>query len=197
MEFQATVREKFGKSHTNLVRRSGNIPGTLYAMDRRVSHLSFNAKIINKHTDDVNFLNTVCKISIEGKEVLAVVKNIEFHYLDDSVNHIEFFEITKKSTVCVPVPVKIHNKAKSVGIKGGGKVNLPFHSINVQCPASSIPKFVDIDIENYGIGRVIFTRHIKIPENCKFPKDVFVMSILGRGRKDSAEEAQEEGSVNN
>ena len=68
-----------------------------------------------------------------------------------------------------------------------GKLNIAAHNILIQCESSAIPEKITIDIEKFGIGRTIFTT--SLPENpaYSFPKKTFILSILGRGRKDKGE----------
>lgn len=187
MQFKAEVRENFGTLSSKVIRKNGFVPGSVYKRDGSVAHFSFCQKEIEKAVESYKFLNTCFTIEAGKGTITALPKAIDFHPVTDKVIHIEFKEVPAKGNVQVLVPISIENRAKSVGIKAGGKMNVPNHSILVECDPKNIPEKIVIDVANFGIGRAIFTRHLKTDSSYSFPKDTFVLSVLGRGRKDKGE----------
>lgn len=196
MQFVAQKRETFGTSASEAFRRNDLVPGSIYVKDSSIVHICISQKALEKAISDYKFLNTCFEIDVSGKLFKAVVKSVDFHPVTDKVTHIEFKEVPKNGMVKVSVPLLIENRIKSVGIKAGGKLNVPNHSVVVECKAGNIPDVIKIDIANFGIGRTIFTRHLSTDGSYSFPNDVFVLSILGRGRKDKGEEGEATESSN-
>lgn len=184
----AQVRECFGKSSAKSLRKNACIPGTIYLENGKLVHVSLGVKEINKAVADYRFLNTVMEIACNEKKYSVLPKQIDFHPVTEAILHIEFKELPKKGNINVLVPVSVINQSKSVGIKSGGKLNSPTRNILVNCNPSKIPEKIVIDIEQYGIGRALFAHSIKTDGTYSFPENTFVLSILGRGKKDKAEE---------
>ena len=187
--FVAHVREIFGKSGTKVLKKNALVPASVYLNDGKVIHISLAVKELNKAVEDYRFLNTVFSIECDGRKYNVLPKDIDFHPITEEILHVEFKETPKKGNVNVLVPVAVVNQSKSVGIKAGGKLNLPTHNVLVNCDPHKIPEKIVIDIEQYGIGRAIFANSIKTDGSYSFPENTFILSILGRGKKDKAEDA--------
>jgi len=183
----AQPRNLFGTLKSKALRKNALIPSTIYSKDGTVVHIALSEKEFTKLIQDYKFLNTKLELSLEGKMFTVLPRTIDFHPITERILHIEFKEVPSEGIIEVLVPVDVINRAKSVGVKGGGKLNIAAHNILVQCESSAIPEKVTIDIEKFGIGRTIFTT--SLPENpaYSFPKKTFILSILGRGRKDKGE----------
>jgi large subunit ribosomal protein L25 len=188
MQFTAEIRETFGSLKAKVLRKNAFIPGTIYKNNGDIVHFSIEEKVISKAVENYKFLNTCVDFFLNGKAMKVLPKSIDFHPITEKPLHVEFKEIPQKGNVQVLVPIVVENRTKSIGIKAGGKLNVPQHNILVSCSPSSIPEKIVIDIEKFGIGRTVFTRHLQADSAYSFPKDVFVLSILGRGRKDKGEE---------
>lgn len=184
----AQLRECFGKSKAKLLRNSACVPGTIYLKNGKMLHLSLGIKEMNKAVADYRFLNSVLDITCNEKKYSVLPKQIDFHPITESILHIEFKELPEKGNVNVLIPVAVVNQAKSVGIKSGGKLNSPTHNILVSCNPKKIPEKIVIDIEQYGIGRTLFAHSIKTDGTYSFPQNTFILSILGRGKKDKSED---------
>jgi large subunit ribosomal protein L25 len=184
--FVAQVREVFGKVATKTLKKSALVPASIYLNDGKVLHISLVIKDLNKAVEDYRFLNTVFAIECGGKKYKVLPKDIAFDPVTEVIQHVEFKELPKKGDVSVLVPVSVINQAKSVGIKAGGKLNLPTHNILVNCNPDKIPEKIVIDVEQYGIGRALFAHSVKTDGSYSFPQNTFILSILGRGKKDKA-----------
>lgn len=189
MQFTAEIRETFGSLKAKVLRKNALVPGTVYKNNGDVIHFSIEEKVLLKAIESYKFLNTCFDFAINGKTMKVLPKSIDFHPITEKPLHVEFREIPQKGNVEVLVPIVVENRTKSVGIKSGGKLNVPQHNILVSCSPSNIPEKIVIDVEKFGIGRTLFTRHLQTDGTYSFPKDVFVLSILGRGRKDKGEES--------
>lgn len=193
--FVAQVRESFGKSATKALKNNELIPASIYLNSGNVIHISLSVKDMNKAVASSRFLNTVFEIELDGVKHSVVTKDIDFHPVTESILHVEFKELPKKGNIDVLVPIVIANRLKSAGIKAGGKLNLPKHNILVNCNPEKIPEKIVIDIEKYGIGRALFTKSLPTDGSYTFPENTFVLSILGRGKKDKGEEDAENATL--
>ena len=88
------------------------------------------------------------ELSLEGKTFTVIPRTIDFHPITERILHIEFKEVPAEGLIEVLVPVDVINRAKSVGVKGGGKLNIAAHNILIQCESSAIPEKITIDIDS-------------------------------------------------
>ena len=107
-ELKGTVRTDLGKKATKAVRANGSIPCELYGVGENI-HFSSTMADLRKliYTPEI----FVVALNIDGKEVKAVMREIQFHPVSDQVLHIDFYQVTEDKPVVMEVPVKLENFA--------------------------------------------------------------------------------------
>ena len=93
------------------------------------------------------------ELDINGEKRNAVLREIQFHPVKDSILHIDLLEVNDKKPVVVEVPVQLEGHAE--GVKAGGKLNLSMKKIKVKAPYTAIPERVVINIDNLGLGKTL------------------------------------------
>ncbi|WP_304632438.1 50S ribosomal protein L25, partial [uncultured Muribaculum sp.] len=86
------------------------------------------------------------ELDINGEKRNAVLREIQFHPVKDSILHIDLLEVNDKKPVVVEVPVQLEGHAE--GVKAGGKLNLSMKKIKVKALYTAIPERVVINIDN-------------------------------------------------
>ena len=169
----AEPRTGLGKKATKALRVENKIPavlnggelvdlpyaGTLKAGEKVVEIANGKGLIT---TDLVVSLDSVRKLiytpdifaielTVNGEKKMAVLKDIQFHPVKDSILHIDFLEVNDKKPVTIEVPVKLEGHAE--GVKAGGKLTLSMKKIKVKAIYSNIPERVVINVDNLGLGK--------------------------------------------
>ncbi|MBQ7042233.1 MAG: 50S ribosomal protein L25/general stress protein Ctc [Muribaculaceae bacterium] len=169
----AEPRTDLGKKATKALRVENKIPavlnggelvdlpyaGTLKAGEKVVEIANGKGLIT---TDLVVSLDSVRKLiytpdifaielTVNGEKKMAVLKDIQFHPVKDSILHIDFLEVNDKKPVTIEVPVKLEGHAE--GVKAGGKLTLSMKKIKVKAIYSNIPERVVINVDNLGLGK--------------------------------------------
>jgi large subunit ribosomal protein L25 len=146
-EFKAQKREKLGKSVSKSLRADGNIPCVLYGGEENVNfYVHENALKDIVYTPSVYLL----KIDIDGKSYDAIMQDIQFHPVTDSVIHIDFIQVSDDKEIGIRIPVKLTGDSK--GIKAGGKLRFIKRALRVKGLAKDLPDTLNIDITKVGIG---------------------------------------------
>src|SRR5699024_12607593 len=84
----APRRTEFGKGAARRTRRAGNVPAVLYGHGTDPVHLSLPShETFLALKDNVNALLT---LAIEGKDELALAKDIQVHPVHRTIEHIDF-----------------------------------------------------------------------------------------------------------
>ncbi len=63
------------------------------------------------------------ELEVNGEKRNAVLREVQFHPVKDTVLHIDLLEVSENKPVVVEVPVKLEGHAE--GVKAGGKLQLP------------------------------------------------------------------------
>ena len=90
-------------------------------------------------------------LDIDGDKRKAVLKDIQFHPVKDTVLHIDLLEVNDKKPVVIEVPVKLEGHAE--GVKAGGKLNLSMKKMKVKAIYTEIPERLVINVDHLGLGK--------------------------------------------
>ncbi|MBR5844200.1 MAG: 50S ribosomal protein L25/general stress protein Ctc [Bacteroidaceae bacterium] len=172
---EGKVREGLGKKATRELRKEGFIPavlnggsivnlpyeGTLANGEKLVeiengrgvivTDFAVSPEAIRKlvYTPDI----FVIDLTIGGKKVKAVLKDIQFHPVKDTILHMDFLEVYEDKAITMEVPVKLEGHAE--GVKAGGKLQLSMKKLRVKALYNNIPERLIINIDNLGLGKTL------------------------------------------
>lgn len=145
------LRSELGKKATKAVRANGNIPCILYGSGKVLATFEVTNNDVRKliYTPEI----FVVELNIEGKAYKAVMQEIQFHPVKDTVLHIDFLEVTENKPVVVKVPVVSVGHAE--GVKAGGKLIQNVRRLRVKALYTNIPETLEINVENLGLNKSI------------------------------------------
>ena len=159
-----------GKSSSRALRRSGAIPCVLYGGKDEPLKISILEKEIVKAIEVPGFTAQIIKINLSGKEVDAVVKELQRHPATAKVLHADFMRVDPDSKITLTVPIRTINDDTCVGVKvSGGQVNHLINDIEIICLASNLPEFLEIDVQEMDIGDTVLLSGINLPEGVEIP----------------------------
>lgn len=117
------------------------------------------------------------ELKIGKKDVMAVLKDIQFHPVTGNILHMDFLEISKEKPITMAVPVKLTGHAE--GVKAGGKLVLKMRRIKVKAKYTDIPELLIINVDSLGLGKSMSVSDLSF-ENLELvsPKDALVCSVL-------------------
>lgn len=93
------------------------------------------------------------ELDVNGEKRNAVLREVQFHPVKDTVLHIDLLEVNDKKPVMVEVPVKLEGHAE--GVKAGGKLTLSMKKIKVKAIYTNIPERVVVNIDHLGLGKTL------------------------------------------
>ena len=161
----ASERQSEGKSANRNLRRTGYIPGVLYGGKEEPKKISIMEKDIVKANEIAGFTTQILQITMEGKDVDVVVKEIQRHPATSRILHADFMRVDPDSKITLVVPIRTLNDENCIGVKvSGGQVNHLINDIEVSCLASNLPEYLEIDVQEMDIGDTVSLSEIKLPE---------------------------------
>ena len=92
-------------------------------------------------------------LEVNGEVRNAVLREVQFHPVKDTILHIDFLEVNDKKPVVVEVPVQLDGHAE--GVKAGGKLSLSMKKLKVKAIYTQIPERVVVNIDNLGLGKTL------------------------------------------
>ncbi len=133
----------------------------------------------------------VIDLNINGLQKKAVLKDLQFHAVNDAVLHIDLLEVTEDKPVVVEVPV--HVEGHAVGVKAGGKLFLAMKKVKVKGLYTKLPEDVKVDVSELQIGQSIKVRDLSFDDfEMASPKELVITGVRAtRASRDAS--ATEEG----
>lgn len=179
-------RESVGKKATKAVRDAGMVPCVIYGGDQPV-HFAADQRAFKELVYTPN-AHTV-EIDLGGKNVNAILQDIQFHPVSDAILHIDFFQLQEDREVIMEVPVKV--VGKSPGVMAGGVLRLAQRRLKVKALPKNLPDFITADISPLEMGNKLYVTKLE-SEGFKFmhPDNTVVCQVrISRAAMKAAQEA--------
>jgi large subunit ribosomal protein L25 len=150
IEISGSFRKELGKKSSRELRKANNVPCVIYGGKENIHFYTHENNFKNiVYTPDAHLVN----LNLEGKTYTLVLKEIQFHPVNDKIIHADFTEVAINKPVIIGIPIKV--SGDSVGIKAGGKLRIRRRSLLVKGFANDIPEFLPIDITEVKIHQSI------------------------------------------
>ncbi|MFT6287762.1 MAG: large subunit ribosomal protein L25 [Halieaceae bacterium] len=165
-EITAELREDIGKGASRRLRRLvNNVPAIMYGGGDAPQPLTLVRKDFEKALENEAFYSHVLTINVGKTSQQAILKDLQRHPAKNAVMHADFLRVDANTLVKVTVPIHFLNEATSIGVKTeGGLVQHQVVEVEVQCLPGDIPEYLELDMQDVVIGRIVHLSEIKLPE---------------------------------
>ncbi len=195
---KAVARERVGKGSARELRRNGQIPASIYGDKQSPVSIAISRKEATMRIHAGGFMTNILSIDVDGEKVNVLPKDYQLDPVRDFVMHVDFLRVSKNTQVVVEVPVQFENEDTCVGIKRGGTLNIVRHTVEVSCPANSIPEALVADLAELNIGDAVHISAITLPEGVTptiTDRDFTVATIASPGGAQDAEDDAAEAAA--
>lgn len=150
-ELKGDLRKDFGKNASIQLRKEDLVPCVIYGgKDEGVNFVVKNSDIHKLiYTPHVYLVN----LTLEGKTMMAILKEIQFHPVKDTILHIDFLHVYEDVPVVVDLPVRLTGLA--AGVRAGGKLSLDRRYLKVKAMVNQLPEQLEIDVTHLNLGKSI------------------------------------------
>ena len=187
-------RSETGKKASKLMRKEGLVPCNLYGEKKGENGLPVALSFAVPMADLRKVIYTphiyVINLNIDGAEHKAIIKELQFHPVKDTLLHIDFYEINEQKPITIGIPVKLNGLAQ--GVRDGGRLSLIVRKVNVTAKYQDIPETLDIDVTNLTIGKSIKVGDLNFEGlEMATSKEVVVCTIKATRKSNAAAQAEE------
>src|SRR5439155_1418439 len=152
-----TRRAAQTKQETKQLRAEGKIPCVLYGGKEQVH---FSAPVLSLkslvYTPEVMTVN----LDIDGTAYKAIMKDLQFHSVNNRLLHLDFLEIADDRNVTIDIPVRITGNA--AGVRAGGQLLKKMRLLKISALPSHLPDQFEIKVDDMEIGDTIRVRDMKM-----------------------------------
>jgi len=154
---QAETRTEFGKGAARRIRRAAKVPAVLYGHGTDPVHISLpghDTMLALKHGG----VNALLTLTVEGKEHLALPKQIQRDPIKGFLEHLDLVLVRKGEKVTVEIPVHVTGEPGPDAL-----VVTETSMVSVEAEATHIPEFIEVSVEGAAVGDQIFAKDLEVP----------------------------------
>jgi len=153
---QGTVRTDLGTKYAKQLREQGHVPCVMYGGEQPVHFyaptLAFRDLVYTAEA-------RMASIELNGKTYNAVIQDMQFHVLNDSLTHVDFIQVLDGKPVTIQVPMGLTGNAR--GVRSGGKMKFALRNLKGKGLINDLPSSIEHDITELRIGQAIRVSDIK------------------------------------
>lgn len=141
------------------LRAQGRVPAIIYG------HKQANQPITLSRDDVWNIIKKghhLAQLDLGGNTEMALVRAVQWDHLGKEIIHLDFYRVDANERVTTTVPISIYGAAP--GLNEGGMLELPVHTISIECLVTQIPDAIRVDVSELHLGAMIHVRDLKLPE---------------------------------
>ena len=157
----ASPRTLIKTTGSKKVRQGGRLPGVVYG-NGAPQTVELEAKHFGKAVKSTEAKNFLVELEIEGKKSIALVQDIQRNPLTNMFIHVDFKRLTKDSVVTAQVPLRPLGTAE--GVKLGGVMLTPMHTVTLKGRPADIPETLEPDVSNLEVGQSIYLEDLALPK---------------------------------
>lgn len=194
IDLKAQIRKTTGKGPARVLRRERRIPAVLYGPKTESMMLSIDFKEFEQIVKKANVGSVLLNLQIQNGETStrpAMIKELQTNPVSGAFVHVDFYEIDMQRKI--NVNVRVVTRGKSVGVEEGGMLQIVRREIELFCLPTAIPKSIEVDISDLGIGDSIHIREIALPGDVELAEetDFTVITVLAPKVEEEVVEEEE------
>jgi large subunit ribosomal protein L25 len=165
----ATARTKFGKGAARSIRREHRIPAVMYGHGTDPVHISLPG---HETMMALKVANVLLTIEIDGKDHLALAKDVQRDPIRPVIEHIDLVVVRKGEKVHVDVPVHLVGTAAIETV-----VSVEHNTVELAVEATHIPDHVEVSVEGLAAGTQIHASDLALPKGAELLTDAATLVV--------------------
>jgi len=164
---EAEGRDRAGKGAARATRRSGKVPAVIYGAKQPATLISLDPRLVLRELHKPGWRSRLFELNLAGAPVRALIRDVQFHPVTDTVEHVDFQRLAAGEKIHVAVAVQFTNELASPGLKRGGVLNVVRHTVEVYVDPDNIPAHFEADLTGLEFNANIRWHDLKGTENTR------------------------------
>jgi large subunit ribosomal protein L25 len=156
-----------GTGASRRLRNASKVPGIVYgAGEPAMIELDHNALFFALKKEA--FHSSILDMELAGKNQQVLLRDYQMHAFKPIVMHVDFQRVDATTKITKKVPLHFVNEENSPAVKTDKcLVNHVASEVLIQCLASQLPEFIEVDLGSLQKGQSLTTADIKLPAGAK------------------------------
>ena len=165
----AETRTQFGKGAARKIRRDHKIPAVMYGHGAEPVHITLPG---HDTMMALKVANALLTIVIDGKEQLALAKDVQRDPIKPVIEHIDLVIVNKGEKVVVDVNVHLEGEAGPETV-----VTTDHTSLQLEVEATHIPENIVVSVEGLEAGTQIKASELVLPSGATLVVDADTLVV--------------------
>ena len=194
-EINAQARTLQGSGASRRLRAAGKVPGIIYGGEATPQAIEVDHNTLLLSLKKEAFHSSILTIVLDGVKQQVLLRDTQVHAYKPLVLHVDFQRVDATHELHAKVPFHFVNEETAPGVKlNGGLVNHVMTEVDVQCLASDLPAFIEVDLGALKIGDSIHLGQLALPKGVKLghhtSTESVVVGIVSKGGSTEAAEGE-------
>ena len=188
-KIQVEERTVFGNNASRRLRNAGRIPAVIYGNGKAPRSISVDSDAWCAFS--ASHASQMVTLIEAGKEVPALIKEVQYNHLKNYFVHIDFQEVSLDREISASVPLHAHGEC--YGATHGGILEQDLHELPVLCRPKDLPDGIRVDVTELKIGDGLTVAQLTLPAGVKadIAADTLVFHVVRPQEEVVAEPTEE------
>jgi large subunit ribosomal protein L25 len=156
-------RQGRGSRQAEKMRKTGQTPGVVYGHKQETISVAVSGAEL---TSAIRHGARVVDLQMDGGATeIAQIMEVQWDHLGLEILHADFRRVSADERIHVHVRIELRGVAP--GVTGGGVLDQPLHTLEVECPAIQVPDSIRVNIHELQLGAAIHVRDLTLPPDVK------------------------------
>ena len=168
MQFVAFERAKQGTGASRRLRNTGRTPGIVFGGTAQPATIELDHNALWHALKKEAFHASILDMDLNGKVEKVLLRDVQYHPFKPLVLHVDFQRVDEKTRLHKKVPLHFVNAENSPAVKVDKcLVNHVVTEIEIECLATQLPEFIEIDMGHVIKGQSIHADDLKLATGIK------------------------------
>jgi large subunit ribosomal protein L25 len=162
----AEARPRLGSAECRRLRLQQRVPGVVYGHGEEPAAIAVSGDAL---APIVFSGHKVVDLDLGGAVQKAILRDVQWDTFGTHLVHFDLQRVSADELITTEIAVETHGTAP--GVLAGGILDIPLHTIRVECPAVEIPDRIVVNVNHLDIEQAILVRDLKLPEKVRVLND--------------------------
>lgn len=164
----AKTRTVTGKTAAKNLRKEGRIPAVVYNAKGEATSIDVDEVEFNKIWRTITPTTSIV-LNIDGKENVALIKDVEYNIRNDKALHADFF--VPDADQKLVVKIKVHFQGTPAGVLKGGFKKERNNQIKIKAAIADLPETITADVSKINVSEALRVKDLVLGDKVEVLTD--------------------------
>ena len=164
----AKTRTVTGKTAAKNLRKEGRIPAVVYNAKGEATSIDVDEVEFNKIWRTITPTTSIV-LNIDGKENVALIKDVEYNIRNDKALHADFFAPDADQKLVMKI--KVHFQGTPAGVLKGGFKKERNNQIKIKATIADLPETITADVSKINVSEALRVKDLVLGDKVEVLTD--------------------------